>query len=96
VLLFDSTLAHKLLLVQQQLTNHIIMVLSHSLYTLNIALCNFHLIPYMKNQLKGCHFKHAAEVQVASNTALQEDAETSFQKYFKQLYECWQKYVAAQ
>jgi hypothetical protein len=45
----------------------------------------------MKDWLKGSHFKDAAEVQVASKSAFQEDACGGFQTCFKQLYKCWQK-----
>jgi hypothetical protein len=41
-----------------------------------------------KDQLKGCYFKDAAEVQAALKMVLLEITCDGFQK-------CWQKYVAA-
>jgi hypothetical protein len=43
----------------------------------------------MNEQLKGCDFKDATEVQVTSKTVLQEVACGDFQKCFEQLYESW-------
>lgn len=40
--------------------------------------------------LKGCHFKDAADVNVASKVVLQKVTYGGFQKYLQQLYEFWQ------
>jgi hypothetical protein len=49
----------------------------------------------MKVGLKGCNFRNAGAVQVASYTALQEVMHHGFQKYFKQLYKSWWMCVVA-
>jgi hypothetical protein len=67
--------------MQQQLTKH------GSGVSPSTVLSQSHTLLWMKD---------AVEVQVASETALQEVAHGGFQKYFKQLYECWQKYVTVE
>jgi hypothetical protein len=44
--------------------------------------------------IKGCYFKDAAEVHVASKIGLQEAVCGSVEKHFEQLYKFWQNHIA--
>jgi hypothetical protein len=48
----------------------------------------------MKDQLKGCHFREAEEIEFTLKTAMQVMC-GGFQKCFEQFYEYWQMSVAA-
>jgi hypothetical protein len=61
-------------------------VLPHLLYSPDLTPCSFLLFLGVKYWLKDCHFKEAAEMQVASKIVLQKVACDGFQKYLKQLY----------
>jgi len=49
------------------------------------------IFPSLQRWEIGCDFKNAMEIQVALKTALLEPVYGSFQKYFKWLYEHWEK-----
>jgi hypothetical protein len=57
--------------------------------------CILSLFPQMKNQLKGCHLKNATEIQVASECCRRMCTVISG-NVSKELYNCWQKCVAAE
>jgi hypothetical protein len=64
------------------------------LYSINLASCDNDLFLQLKEELRGCHFRNAGAVQMASYTALQV-MHHGFQKCFKQLYKSWWMCVVA-
>jgi hypothetical protein len=66
------------------------MILWHflSLYSPTLSPCNFHFFPHLKDY----EFKDAAEVWVTWKNVLQKASCSGIQKFFEQLYKCWQKW----
>jgi len=56
----DNAPAHTSLVVRQFLTSKNITVIPHPSYSLDLALCDFFLIPKMKVRLRGCRFDKTA------------------------------------
>jgi hypothetical protein len=69
-------------------------VLTHPPFSPYLMTNDFYLFLWMKEVLKGCHFKDTAEGKVASRIMLL-IIQSGFHTYFK-LYEQWHKYVAAE
>ncbi|GFY34557.1 mariner Mos1 transposase [Trichonephila clavipes] len=91
-LLHDNAPAHQSQLVKEFLGKTFTNVLSHLLYSPDLAPCDFYQFPSLKKHLKGRCFVSADEVKVASLEALREVTKNSFQK----LHELWQKCIVTQ
>lgn len=85
-----NTIAHLSLMVQSALAKQGTSTLAHPPYSLNLTLCNFYMLPRLKNNLKGCHFSSASEHEEAATTTLQTIPFKSFRESFQQLFLHWQ------
>jgi hypothetical protein len=59
----------------------VIVVFPYPLYSLDLMLCDFSIFPWVKDWLKGCHFKDTAKVEVTLKIALVQ----GFQKCYRLL-----------
>jgi hypothetical protein len=72
--LHDRVPTYKSFLLIQQLKQHGTVVLLHSCMVSHHVIFFFYLFLWIKDQLKGCHFKDAVEVEIALKIAFQEVA----------------------
>jgi len=62
--------------------------LYHSLYTPDLSLPDYFLLPKLKMKLKGLHFADVAEIQEAITDKLQKVQKEEFSAAFQKLYDC--------
>jgi len=87
MLLHENTQAHQSLHMQHWLTKHGKVVLPNLPWSPDLAPCDFYLFLRLKDHLKDCHFKDSAKIRLALKIVY-----GGYQKWFKLLYECWQKF----
>jgi histone-lysine N-methyltransferase SETMAR len=66
-------------------------VLSHPVYSSDLAPSNFHLFPKLKDDLRGQNFSSAKEVKVAVRQWFREKEKDFLKNGIQKLVECWQK-----
>ena len=69
--LHNKALAHRALATQKKLAYLDFQHLDHPPYSPDLAPSDYHLLPGLKNQLKGSHFSSDAEVIAAAETWLE-------------------------
>jgi len=68
--LHDNALGHSALATQKKLAYLGFQCLDHPPYSLELALLDYHLFPWLKKQLKGRHFSSDGEVIASVETWL--------------------------
>jgi transposase len=84
ILHHDSAPAHDMLAVRELLAKKSILKLVYPPYSPDLALCDFWLLPKLKNALKGHRFADIANIQGHATTILKSIPEEEFQKCFEQ------------
>ena len=69
-----------------------IKTLKHPLYSPDLALCDFWLFPYLKDQIRGKHYESLDDIKVAVQQALanlhEEEFKDAFQKWTERMRKC--------
>ena len=92
----DNAPSHRALVTLEFLAHKGIITLPHSLYSPDLAPCDFFLFPMMKLQQKGCRFDRVEEIKRESQNVLGTLREQDFQHAFQQWQQRWDRCVAAQ
>ena len=84
----DNVLVHNSILVTDYLTKMVIKTVPQPPNSLDLAPCDFCLIPKLKEKLTGCRYKTIEEIKEAVtkviDTLIQEDFDGAFQKLLDQ------------
>jgi hypothetical protein len=89
----DNAPAHSSHLIKSFLAKHGIPVVCQTLYSPDMALCDFWLFPKLKTPLKGCCIDSHEDIMRNVTKELRSLPEEAFQKCFQQWKECWAKCV---
>jgi len=82
--------------MREFLAHNSIITLPHSLYSPDLAPCDFFLFPKMKLQVKGRRFDRLEEIQRESQNVLGMLREQDFQHALQQWQRHWDRCVTAQ
>jgi histone-lysine N-methyltransferase SETMAR len=72
LLLYDGALAHRYVLVQEELVKQQVTVLPRPPYSPDLAPCDFFFFSRWKEKLRGCRFQSAEEIVTATREAVRD------------------------
>ena len=86
---------HNCILVTDSLTKMGIKTVCHSLYSPDLAPCDFLLFPKLKEKLRGCHYETIEEMKEAVVKVIDTLTQKDFHVVFQKLLEWYNKCIAA-